>query len=413
MPIHRTYQQRGYCRRGGYQRLSDVLALCGELYNAALQERRDAWRLQRASVSLYDQQAEFTGVRQEFAEWAALDVGVGRGVLRRVDRGMAAFFRRAKAGEVPGFPRFKPRSRFRCIDLAEVRPGMLRRSPDGRHALVCVKGLPTIQLRLKRELPPAEQLKALRIVMRGDRLYVDLVFAEEIEPLEPSSRTVGIDLGVNSRLALSDGTLVDGRRPDRRKERRLRRAVARSCRGSTRRAKRVATLARETRRNQVRNRNAVHEITTSLVRSYGRIAVEALQVPNMTRSAKGTIEEPGKQVAAKSALNRRILDQTWGLCVSQLTYKAAWAGRELVAVNPAYTSRTCSRCGARTPQRRYRVHDCAECGSLLDRDVNAARNVQARAFGTETLDRGRRCAPQRSISTRGCAENHRLTPCVK
>ena len=97
-------------------------------------------------------------------------------------------------------------------------------------------------------------------------------------------------------------------------------------------------LSRETHRNQVRNRNAVHEITTALVRSYGRIAIEALQVRNMTRSAKGTVDEPGKQVAAKRALNRRILDQTWGGLVTQLSYKAEWAGRELVAVNPAYTS---------------------------------------------------------------------------
>ena len=362
-----------------------MLALCGELYNAALQERRDAWRLQRASVSYNDQTSEFTGVRQAFSEWGgAIDLGVGRGVLRRVDRGMAAFFRRVKAGAIPGFPRFKPRSRFRCIDLAEVRPGMLRRSPDGRHVLVRVKGLPAIQLRIKRELPPSGQLTALRIVMRGTLLYVDLVFAEEAEPLEPASRTVGIDLGVNSRLALSDGTLIEGRRPDRSKERRLRRAVARAEPRSKGRAKRVAALGRETRRNQVRNRNAVHEITTPLVRSYDRIAIEALQVTNMTRSAKGTVEEPGKQVAAKRGLNRRILDQTWGIFVSQLTYKAAWAGRELVAVHPAYTSRTCSRCGARAPQRRYRIHDCAACDAPpLDRDVNAARNVEARAFGTE------------------------------
>ena len=133
MLIHRAYQQRGYCRRGGYQRLSDVLALCGALYNAALQERRDAWRLQRASVRFNDQTMEFTGVRQAFDEWAALDVGVGRGVLRRVDRRMAAFFRRVKAGAIPGFPRFKPRSRFRCIEISQIRPAMLRRSPDGRH----------------------------------------------------------------------------------------------------------------------------------------------------------------------------------------------------------------------------------------------------------------------------------------
>ena len=82
-------------------------------------------------------------------------------------------------------------------------------------------------------------------------------------------------------------------------------------------------------------------------------------------------------MSAKQALNRRILDQTWGLLITQLTYKAAWAGRDLVAVNPAYTSRICSACGARTPQQRYRVHECGNCVLALDRDVNAARNVLA------------------------------------
>ena len=86
-----------------------------------------------------------------------------------------------------------------------------------------VKGLPTIEMRLKRELPPAAQLKSLRILFCGEKLYVDLVFAEEMAPLEPSTEAVGIDLGVTSRLALSDGTLIDGRTPDRRRERRLRR----------------------------------------------------------------------------------------------------------------------------------------------------------------------------------------------
>ena len=188
-------------------------------------------------------------------------------------------------------------------------------------------------------------------------------------------------LATASGFAFSDGTLVDGRRPDRRKERRLRRAVSRSRRGSARRTKRVAMLARETHCNQVRNRNAVHEITTTLVRSYGRIAVEALQVSNMTRSAKGTADEPGKQVTAKRALNRRILDQTWGELIRQLTYKAGWAGREFATVHPAYTSQDCSNCGARTPQfEHYRVHRCTACGAPpLDRDVNAARNVLVRS----------------------------------
>ena len=334
------------------------------------------------------QSAAFTQIRREFPEWGALDLNVGRGVLRRIERSYTAFFRRLEAGERPGYPRFKARRRYRCIELAEVRPGMVRTSPDGRRAHIHVKGLPTVELRLKRELPPAAQLRSLRLVFRAGKLYVDLTYAVEQEALPSGAPAVGIDLGVNQRLALSDGTLVEGRIPDRRRERRLRRAVSRCRKGSRRRAGRVATLSRETHRNRARNRGSSHELTTALVRRYGAIAVEGLRISNMTRSAKGSVERPGRGVAQKRALNRRILDQSWGLILRQLTYKAAWAGRELVRVNPAYTSRTCSGCGASAPQERYRVYGCPDCGLVLDRDVNAARNILARAFPeqSETLN---------------------------
>lgn len=382
----RAYQLRGYCRRGGYERLRFILDSCRELYNAALQERRDAWRLTRTSVGYKHQSAELTGIRRDIPEWGDLAVEVGRGVLRRIDRAYAAFFRRVKAGERPGYPRFKSAGRYRTIELSEVRPHMVRTSRDGRRAHIRVKGLPTVEVRLKRELPPPEHLRALRLAFRAGKLYVDLAYEVEMDALPPSDSTVGIDLGVNARVALSDGTLIAGTKPDRRRERRLRRRVSRSRKGSKRHAARVAALGRETHRNRVAGRHATHRLTTGLVRDYGRIAIEDLQIQNMTRSARGTVEVPGTNVAQKRGLNRGIAEQSWGLFRVQLTYKAAWAGRELVAVDPKHTSQDCSRCGARSAkatQREYRVYRCTSCGLVLDRDVNAARNIAVRAFGDE------------------------------
>ena len=131
-------------------------------------------------------------MRRELPEWNTLDVTVGRGVLRRIDRAFGAFFRRVRDGERPGYPRFKARRRYRCIELSEARPGMLRRSADGHRALVRVKGLSAIELRLRRGLPPAEQLTALRIFFRGGKLYVALVFAEEVSPREPTGRSAEV-----------------------------------------------------------------------------------------------------------------------------------------------------------------------------------------------------------------------------
>ena len=104
-------------------------------------------------------------------------------------------------------------------------------------------------------------------------------------------------------------------------------------------------LANAQARRRVRNRNQCHRATTEIVRQYGHIAVESLQVKNMTRSAAGTLEEPGHNVSAKSGLNREILEQTWGLIRQQLRYKAEWAGRRFVEVDPRHTSQTCNSCG--------------------------------------------------------------------
>ena len=402
--VHTTYQLRGYLTKGKHERMEAALRQCATLYNAALQERRDAYRMAGVSVTLYDQTKQFTLIRKDMPEWGDLDVNVGRGVLRRLDRSFNAFFRRVKAGETPGFPRFKSGRRWRTIDLAMTRPGMVKVSEDGRRAYVRVKGLPVVELRLKRPLPPSEQLKTLRLVKRPIGWYVDLGYEVEREELPASDVAVGIDVGVNNRIALSDGRMIE-RRPSigRTKKSKGRRdalsvpaderqasgaaskvapdALDSPKRGSRRQRVLRRQLARLQHRERVRNRNECHRITTDIVRRYGRIAMEKLTIPNMVRSASGTVEEPGTGVTAKSGLNREILSQTWGLIREQLRYKAEWAGREFVEVNPRYTSRECWSCGHQTPQSEYRTYRCGVCGTTFDRDTNAAINVMQRAFG--------------------------------
>ena len=383
---HQTFQQRGYCRRPGYRRLERVLGDCAELYNAALEERRDAYRRKAVSVTLYDQMKQLTGVRADFEKWAGLDVTIGRGVLVRVDRAMKGFFRRVKAGEAPGYPRFKPRQRYRTLELSEVRRRMVRRSADGTRGIIRIKGLAGIQLRSSRPLPSSEQLRSLRLVLRGERLWVDLTYEVEKQPLPSSTRAVGIDLGVRKRVAFSDEAELEDltrRRLDPSREIRLRQAVARSRKGSNRRRKRVALLRRECERQRISNRNWCHRVTTRIVRHYGRIAVEKLRIRPMMRSARGTVEKPGTKVGQKQRRNRSIGEQTWGMICQQLAYKAVWAGRQLVAVDPSNTSKTCSECGVlrRGPWRQYEVFECERCGLELDRDRNAALNILAKAFG--------------------------------
>ena len=379
--VFTTYQLRCYVRKGDHARLDEVRGMLNRLYNAALQERRDAYQMAGVSINLFQQNAGLTAIRADWPEWEALDVQLGRGVLRQLERAFTAFFRRVKTGERPGFPRFRPISRFRCIEVAQPRSGMVKVRADGKKGYIRVKGLPTMELRLKKPLPSSDALKSLRLVKRPNGWYADLTYETEKSLLPANDNSAGLDMGVNNRIALSTGEMVERRKIDRTRENRLRQAVSRKVRGSKRRRRAVTTLSRETRRNAVRNRNECHRATTGIVRRFGKIAVEKLEIRNMTRTARGTAEEPGKNVATKSGLNREILAQTWGLLRDQLRYKAAWAGREFVEVNPRYTSRECSQCGQRTPQSEYRTYACGVCGYVDDRDTNAARNVLIRAFG--------------------------------
>ena len=370
----RTYESRGYCSRAGYLLLDQILGWLCDLGNAALQERRDAWRMCRRSISYNDQCRSLTDVRaDEPHQLGAINTAVARGALKRIDRAFQAFFRRCKAGEKPGYPRFRSRRRYTTIEVNHVRPNQVR--TFGNTVIIRINGLPTITLKPSRPLPPGKP-SALRIVRRVCGCTVYLVYKEEPALLPATGKTVGGDVGVRKRLTLSTGETMTPDAEDWKAIRRAQRAIARCDRGSSTRRKRIAVLARLRHRAAVVRRNSSHRMTSSLIARFDVITVEDLRILNMTKSATGTVEAPGRNVKAKSGLNRSILEQAWGQIVAQLIYKAAWAGRWLVKVNAAYTSQDCSVCGERRSKPDAREKWCCEhCGTVHDRDVNAAVNV--------------------------------------
>ena len=368
----RTYQHRGHVSRRGCDHLNLVLSGCAELYNAELEHWRDSYKKTGKSESLFDRMKAFTITRNADEFWNSLSVRIGRGVLARADRAKQAFYRRVKDGDKPGYPRFKPQHRYRTIQLEQVNPGMVK--PDRRGYAVRVKGLPVIRIRTRRELPPSEDLKAIRITFRGRRVSVSLVYAVEVDPLPFSAARVGLDMGVLTRITTSEGEKIERRRVDRDEIARKQRRLSACKKGSRRFRQRRRILANAHDRARIRDRNECHRITTNFVRRYGLIAVEKLDKKKMTRSGG----------ARKRALNRSIMEQTWGRIVSQLIYKAESAGRELLFVDPRNTSQRCSGCGATVKKGlSVRRHVC-ECGLDLDRDHNAAINIlqKARAGGT-------------------------------
>ena len=408
----RTIQSRGYTSRSGYSAIDEVLGNCAELYNAALQHRRDAWQHAGESVSYYDQSKELTGLRKDDPYWAGLSIQVARGVIRRAQRAYDGFFRRVRQGDTPGYPRFKPHYRYKTLEIQELSGSMLKVSGNG--FVIKVKGLPAIRIYPSREMPPLEQAKSLQVTRRNRTIVVSIQFAFTPEALQPTGRITALDPGVSRRLTGSDGfssaplerdtstagalqrdisnfrerALADGRATWAPVMTRWG-TLAYSSRGKPRfrlvwtsgheplkprRLKERLTTLRH--RDRARVRNLTHEVTSELVQNYDVIGLEDTTLTNMTRSAAGTTEEPGRNVAAKSGLNRSILEQNLGQLRSQLAYKAEWAGRRLVLIDPRNTTRTCSRCSNLNPRPGTdRVYRCSQCSLTIDQDENAAVNI--------------------------------------
>ena len=178
--------------------------------------------------------------------------------------------------------------------------------------------------------------------------------------------------------------MIPGRKLNRERLKYLQRRVSRAVRGSRNRRKKVASLSKEWQRVREREKGYRHELSAALVAKSNHLVAEDLRVQNMMKSASGTAEQPGKGVAAKSGLNRAIAEQGWAQLVEMLTYKAEKAGGKLVLVNPAHTSQACSGCGGLPSEKLtlgVRQYRCGHCGYEDDRDVNAARNVLAKAGG--------------------------------
>jgi putative transposase len=235
-----------------------------------------------------------------------------------------------------------------------------------------------VRFRWSRQVP--QDAKSFRVTRdRAGRWHVAFAVVPEPVPAPGTGEVAGIDRGVAVSAALSTGELlhVPGLTPrERERLRRLERKLARARRGSNRRARVRLAIARLKARQSDRRKDWAEKTSTDIAGRFDVIRVEDLQVKNMTRSAKGTVEEPGRNVRAKAGLNRGILGSGWGLLVRRLQDKAP--GR-VEKVRPAYTSQRCSACGhiaagSRESQALFR---CVACGYASNADVNAAKNIAA------------------------------------
>jgi putative transposase len=402
----KAYKYRIYANKHATGKLQRVLDRCRELYNAGLQERRDAYEMgvkrhpnyyddesrkqltREHTIGYYEQKRELVDIKEERLEYQDISSHVLQDVILRLKRAYDDFFRRVHTGEQPGYPRFQGRNRYDSFtypDGAGWKLDALARPAD-RKGIVRVNlkltKIGTVKLHLHRDIEGT--IKTLTIKREGEHFYA--VFTCEIvkpEPLPTSYEDVGIDLGVTHFAALSTGEFIDHPRYFRTAEKKLAKAqqsLSRKQRGSHRRKKAVQRVAKCHRKIANQRRDFQQKASRKLVNRYQVIVFEDLRTANLTKRPKPKQDEiTGAYLpngaAAKAGLNKSILDAGWSTFTEMVSVKAAWAGRTVVFVNPYMTSQLCSGCGAVVRKDlSERWHSCA-CGTEVDRDTNSAKLI--------------------------------------
>jgi putative transposase len=295
-------------------------------------------------------------------EAASFPLGLQRWTLKQLDEAYRGFFRRVKAGAAPGFPRFRGKGRFDSFGFREFSGIRL----DNRR--LRFHGLPGgLRVHFHRPLPQDARIRSC-VFRRDDKGWkVGFAVAAPEAAQRPGTRAVGVDLGISTFAALSDGGFIPSLKAARRAESRLRRAnraLARKAPGSRGRRKARMAVARSHAKAARERLDYLHRASARLVHGYDVIVVEKLNVKGL----------------ARSALAKDVHDASWAKFISMLRYKAECAGSRLIEVDPHDTSQDCSGCGVKIPKGLGdRLHDCSHCGLMIDRDLNAARNILARA----------------------------------
>jgi putative transposase len=357
--LNRSYKIRLYPTTDQAIKLSQTLDLCRELYNAALQERRDAWRMNRVRISFFDQSRQVPEIRKSRPDLMCVQARVLDQTLRDLHKAFAAFFRRIKAGEKPGYPRFKSANRFATFHYNREGFTLGPRLQLANIGKVKYKGLPTITGRIKQ----------VSIKREGKKWFAVLCCADvPATPLPPTNQAVGVDMGIESFASLSDGTQIDNWRYYESSAKQLRvaqRRVSRRKKGSHRRRKAVAHLRAIHQKIFNRRADFQHKLSTDLIKAYDLIAVEKLNIKGL----------------ARARLAKQVHDASWSSFLHMLTYKAESAGRQLIEVDARGTSQTCT-CGTEVRKDlSVRWHHCPSCGLSEHRDIVSAKVILQRGLG--------------------------------
>jgi putative transposase len=384
---HECVMRRAYVfRLRPTARKHTALAACleshRELYNAALQERRDAWAHSMTRINYGDQSAQLTEVRAERPDQAVWSFSSQQATLRRLNKAFGGFFRRVKRGEKAGYPRFKGKARFDSVEWPKDGDGARWLTEQQR---VYLKGVGKVKVDVHRQVQG--RVKTIQIKRQGRR-WMLVLSCDDVptNPLPATGRQAGIDVGIASFATTSDGQHIDNPRWGRAAADKLARAqqrLARAKRRSKNRDRKRETVAAMHRKIANQRKDFHHKQARDLVARYDVLVVEDLQIGNLLRRVKPVPDpdNPGQYLAngarAKSGLNRSISDAGWGRFISTLRAKAEDAGRTWIEVDPRHTSDGCENCGHAAAENRVTQaeFECQRCAHRAQADEHAARNI--------------------------------------
>jgi putative transposase len=336
-----------------------TLNICRELYNAALQERREAYRVQKTSVNFHSQAIQLPEIKLLRDDVEAIHSQVLQDTLRKLSKAFDAFFRRLKTTEKAGFPRFKGKDRYHSFTY-----------PQSGFKLVgdklTLSKIGSVRLRLSRTIEG--KIKTCSIKRQVDGWFVIFTVEENQSRYFPKTGvSCGIDVGLENFATLSTGEVKENPRFFRQAEKALkmqqRKVSKKKVRGANRR-KAVVLLGKEHLKIQNQRKDFFHKTSLQLIKEYDEIAVEDLNIKGLVKNHH---------------LAKAISDASWGTFLSVLENKAANAGRRVWKVPAAFTSQDCSQCGNRVKKSlAIREHRCIGCGYVAHRDHNAALNISAR-----------------------------------
>lgn len=361
-------------------KLVEMLADFCDLYNCALEHRITVYRQFGVSIDKAEQSADLPAIRASSERQGRWSARGQQEVLNRLDLAYAAFFRRLKAGQTPGFPRFKSRARWDSAVLVEGN-GARWIADTSRVAIV---GVGHVKVHAHREI--RGRVKTITVRREGRHWYV--VFACDQVPaqiLPPTGRAVGVDVGINVFAATSDRDLHPNPRHGRKSAGELaglQRRHQQTGRRSAKRRRRIGELHRKIGRQRLDHH---HKLARQIINTYDMIAVEELAVVNMVKRPKPNPDRPGEWLpngaAAKTGLNRSISDAGWAQFIRILNAKAEEAGRRVIAVPAHHTSQTCTNCEHVHPGNRDgEAFRCLDCGHQDHADINASINILQRGL---------------------------------